>query len=162
MKISLIVAMTADRVIGINKQMPWHLPDDLRRFREITMGKPILMGRRTHESIGRALPGRENIILTHDTRYEAEGCCVLHSMADAIRKAGDQEIMVIGGSTLYEAFLPYANRLYLTLVEGHFKGDTYFPAFDPEEWRVSAQSPPLQDAASGTRFHYETLDRKQA
>lgn len=160
MKISLIVAMSSDRVIGRDQKMPWHLPDDLKHFREITLGNPILMGRKTHESIGRALPGRENIILTRDKTYAAKDCRVVHSIEEAIEKLDGQEGMIIGGATLYEAFLPIATRLYLTLVAGHFDGDTHFPVFNREDWDTIEQSPVLLDTATGIQFHYETLNRK--
>ena len=162
MNIALIVAMTKDRVIGLNNQMPWHLPADLKRFREITMGKPILMGRKTHESIGRVLPGRENIILTRDPDYSVDDCTIVHDIEEAMNRARNQEIMVIGGSAVYEAFLPIANRLYLTLVEGDFKGDTYFPDFDRSDWTVFESTPVFEDAISKTRYSYVTLDRKDS
>ncbi|MDD5037351.1 MAG: type 3 dihydrofolate reductase [Methylococcaceae bacterium] len=137
MKISLIVAMSSNHVIGVDNRMPWHLSADLKRFRTITHGKPILMGRKTHESIGRPLPGRRNIILTHSHDYRAEGCSIAHTLAEAITEAGAvDELMIIGGSSLYERFLPEANRLYLTLIDREFDGDTFFPPLDMMHWKT--------------------------
>jgi dihydrofolate reductase len=131
MKISLIAAMGENRVIGVDNRMPWHLSADLKRFRQITLGKPILMGRRTHESIGKPLPGRENIVLTRDSAYQSPGCTLVHNRDQAVRAAGDApELMVIGGAGLYQEFLPLADRLYLTLIQHTFEGDTFFPTID--------------------------------
>jgi len=135
MKLSIVVAMGANRVIGHDNRLPWHLPADLKHFRQITMGKPILMGRRTWESIGRPLPGRICIVITRDTNYVAAGCLVVHSLDAALRAAqGHDEIMVIGGEQLYRQALPAADTLYLTLVQGDFPGDAFFPELDQAEW----------------------------
>jgi dihydrofolate reductase len=136
MRISMIVAMARNGVIGSNGALPWHLPADLKRFKTLTMGHPLLMGRKTHESIGRPLPGRTNIILTSDPSYRAAGCLVEHSVADALARADDAaELFVIGGASLYEAFLAVAERIYLTLIDCEFEGDVRFPALDLIEWR---------------------------
>lgn len=135
MIISLIVAMDENRVIGYNDKLPWNLPSELKYFRETTKGKPVIMGRRTYESIGRPMPERLNIIVTRDKNYKAVGCIVVNSMEDAIKAAkGSDEIMIIGGAEIYKLFLPLANRLYITKVHGSFKGDTYFPKFNEGEW----------------------------
>jgi len=145
MKISLIWAMDENRVIGINNSLPWKLPVDMKWFRETTMGKPIVMGRKTFESFGaRVLPGRTNIIVTHSTDYQAEGAVVVHSIDDALKAAGDvDEVMIIGGASFYEQMLPKANRLYVTQVHGQFDGDAWFPEFDMSHWyeckRVDSQ-----------------------
>ena len=137
MKLSLIAALSTNRVIGKYNRLPWHLSADLKRFKAITWGKPILMGRKTHESIGRPLPGRKNIVLSSDPNYRTEGCTTAHSLAEAMEMAGEaEELMIIGGSSLYELFLPEADRLYLTLIEREFEGDAYFPPFSFEDWRV--------------------------
>ena len=135
MIISLIVAMDRRGVIGAGGALPWRLPDDLKRFKAITMGKPLLMGRKTHESIGRPLPGRRNIILTRQRDYTAEGCIVCHNEEDALAAcAGFEEVMVMGGAALYELFLPRAGRIYLTRVQAEVDGDTWFPPFDESAW----------------------------
>lgn len=135
MIISLIVAMDRRGVIGAGGALPWRLSDDLKRFKAITMGKPLLMGRKTHESIGRPLPGRQNIILTRQRGYEAQGCAVVHDVEDALAAcAGFEEVMVMGGAALYEVFLPRAGRIYLTRVRAEVEGDTWFPPFDESAW----------------------------
>lgn len=135
MKISIVVAMAANRVIGRDNQLPWHLPADLKHFKRMTMGKPILMGRKTHESIGRPLPGRTNIILTRDSGYSATGCEVVNSIDAAIAAAGEQnEVMVIGGAELYRQVLPYADTIYLTRIHEAIDGDVRFPEIADTEW----------------------------
>ena len=136
MKISIIVAMAENRVIGRDNGLPWHLPADLKHFKAITMGKPIIMGRKTWESIGRPLPGRTNIVVTRSPDYTAEGCVVVHSFEQALAAAAQHdEAMVIGGAEFYRQVLPQANTLYLTLVHETIEGDTYFPALDETQWQ---------------------------
>jgi dihydrofolate reductase len=136
MKISLIVAMASNRVIGNNNLMPWHLSADLKKFKKITMGSPILMGRKTYESIGRPLPGRTNIIISRNPEYQQDGCLVFNDIETAIKKGCESagEIFVIGGSDLYEAILPIADALYLTIINREFQGDTFFPDIDLNDW----------------------------
>ena len=135
MIISIIVAMDRNGVIGKNGSLPWHLSSDLQHFKKITMGKAIVMGRRTHESIGRPLPGRENIVITRDSHFHAPGCTVLHSIEDVMNYCSDSdEIMIMGGADLYAQTLDKASRIYLTEVHAEQKGDTYFPEFDRESW----------------------------
>ncbi len=163
--VSLIVAAAANDVIGVDNRLPWHLPEDLRRFRDITMGKPIVMGRRTHESIGRALPGRRNIVLSTRPGYSAEGCEVADGLEAALalaRDADEEEVMVIGGAALYREALPLARRIYLTRLHRPFEGDTRFPSLDNADWRaVERQDFP----AGGERelgYSYLTLERRAA
>jgi dihydrofolate reductase len=134
--ISLIVATSANGVIGRGGELPWHLSDDLKRFKQLTMGKPIVMGRKTFDSIGRALPGRQNIVLTKQSEFIADGCDVVSSVDAAVTTAGGAgEIMVIGGSEIYALFLPLANRIYMTRVQVDVDGDTRFPELDDEQWQ---------------------------
>lgn len=136
MKISLIVAMASNRVIGINGQMPWHLSADLKKFRQITTGHPILMGRKTYESIGRPLPGRRNIIISRNPDYKIAGCEVFSDIDAAIACCSEsEELFVIGGAGFYESMLPKANFLYLTEINKAFSGDTYFPEINTQEWQ---------------------------
>ena len=136
MKISIVVAMAENRVIGRDNGLPWHLPADLRHFKTITMGKPIIMGRKTWESIGRPLPGRTNIVVTRAADYTADGCVVVHSIDEALAAAaGFEEAMVIGGAEFYRQVLPQASTLYLTLVHDTFEGDTFFPELDMQQWQ---------------------------
>lgn len=135
MIISLIVAMDRRGVIGAGGGLPWRLSDDLKRFKAITMGKPLIMGRKTHESIGRPLPGRRNIVLTRQPDYTADGCVVCHDADNALTACtGFEEVMVMGGAILYEIFLPRADRIYLTRVQAEVEGDTWFPPFDESAW----------------------------
>ena len=160
MEISLIAALDRNRLIGAGGQIPWRLPADLRYFKATTMGKPVVMGRKTHESIGRPLPGRENIVLTRRPDYRAPGCTVVHSIAAALAAAGDApELMVIGGSTVYGAFLPMADRLYLTYIDAAFDGDTYFPPFDREAWQVACEEAHSPDARNPYPYRFVVLER---
>ncbi|MBL6985557.1 MAG: dihydrofolate reductase [Methylobacter sp.] len=135
MKISLIVAMASNRAIGLNNQMPWHLSADLKKFKKITMGSPILMGRKTYESIGRPLPGRTNIIISRNSSYSQPGCLVFNDIDQALASCAEvEEVFVIGGADFYQAMLPVADTLYLTLIHQEFPGDTFFPEIDDEQW----------------------------
>jgi dihydrofolate reductase len=137
-RLSIIVAMARNRVIGADGRIPWHLPDDLRRFKRLTMGHHLVMGRKTFESIGRLLPGRTSVIVTRQPQYAAPGAIVAHSFEDAIRAcAGDDEIFVIGGADIYRCALPLADRIYLTLVDAAPEGDARMPEFEAGEWRES-------------------------
>ncbi|MGH8469166.1 MAG: dihydrofolate reductase [Gammaproteobacteria bacterium] len=133
--LSIIVAMTRRRVIGAHGALPWRLPADLKRFKALTMGKPVIMGRKTHESIGRVLPGRINIVISRNRALNISGCIVVPSMEAALAWArGCEETMVIGGSSVYAAALPLAERMYLTEIHAEVDGDTYFPHYDRGDW----------------------------
>ena len=134
--VTLIAAMAKNRGIGWRGQMPWHLPDELKHFKQTTMGKAIVMGRKTWESIGRALPGRQNIVVTRNRTYRAEGCDVVGSIEKAMELAEGSEVMVIGGGELYRQALPVASRMILTKVESEPAADTWFPVWDSGEWRL--------------------------
>ncbi len=134
--ISLIVAMAENGVIGRDNRLPWRLPADLAHFKRVTMGKPMIMGRKTWESLPGVLPGRRHIVVTRDLAYQAEGCTLVHSLEQAIQAAGEvPEVMVVGGGTLYKEMLPRADRLYLTLVDTQVEGDAHFPRIDFRQWR---------------------------
>jgi len=138
-RLSIIVAMARNRVIGAKGAIPWHLPDELKRFRNITMGHHIIMGRKTWESIGRPLPGRASVIVTRQSGYRAPGAVVVHSLDEAIAACpGDAEIFVIGGAELYAEALPRASRIYLTEVDADVEGDTWMPEFNAGAWRETA------------------------
>jgi dihydrofolate reductase len=140
--VSVVAALARNRVIGAGNRLPWRLPEDLKRFKRLTMGAPVIMGRRTHQSIDRPLPGRRNIVVTRQAGARWDGCEVAHSLDEAIALAGDApEVFVIGGAELYAAALPRADRLYLTLIDADYEGDTLFPAFDPADWRETAREP---------------------
>jgi len=159
--ISFIVALTRDLVIGRDQSLPWKIPADMGFFVRTTTGKPIIMGRRNHESIGRPLPKRTNIILTRDPDYTAEGCLVAHSAGQALELAGDApEVMVIGGADIYRLFLPLVNRLYLTWVEAPIPGDTHFPALDWEQWQVTEEWTMAPGDKTDYPLTFQVLDRK--
>lgn len=159
MKISLIVAMASNRAIGLNGQMPWHLSADLKRFKQITMGAPILMGRKTFEAIGRPLPGRENIIISRDPIYQQPGCRVFTGIDSVLQNYADSpELFVIGGATLYEAMLSYADYLYLTEIHKTFVGDTFFPDIDIGQWREVARDDVKNDQTVDFTYSFLKLE----
>lgn len=157
--ISLIVAHDENRVIGFENKMPWHLPGDLKYFKEQTMGKPVIMGRKTFESIGKPLPGRRNIVISRNLAYQHEGIEVVTSLEEALSLVhGVPEVMIIGGEQIFRMALPLADRLYITKIEHSFEGDTYFPAYD-DEWQQVAEREPVQ-ADAGYTFQYLVFERK--
>jgi dihydrofolate reductase len=159
-RISIIVAMARNRVIGANGAIPWHLPDELKQFQRLTLGHHIIMGRKTWESIGRSLPGRTSVIVTRQSGYRAPEALVANSLDDAIGACGDDsEIFVIGGAELYQQALPLAGRLYLTTVEAEIPGDTTMPEFGAGDWReVEATSHPA-DGRHRYPFRCVTYER---
>ena len=160
MIISLIVAMDRRGVIGAGGALPWRLSGDLRHFKAITMGKPIIMGRKTHESIGRPLPGRQNIVLTRQPGYTAPGCDVFHDAQSALAAcAGHEEVMVMGGAALYEQFLHRAARIYLTRVEAEVDGDTWFPQFDESAWNEVERRDHPADERNEYPYSFLLLER---
>lgn len=160
MKISLIVAMSENRAIGRDNKMPWHLSADLKRFKSITMNSPILMGRKTFESIGKPLIGRTNMILSNNSHFQPEGCLVFSDLQQALARAQDygNELFVIGGATLYEKTLPLAQRLYLTQIEAEFDGDTFFPDID-ESWKETACERIVGDEKVDFTYRFLTLEK---
>ena len=169
MRLSLIVAIAENGIIGRDKALPWRLSGDLKRFKQITMGKPVIMGRKTFDSIGRPLPGRTNIVLSRNPAFRAENVEVVDDFpsakavaVDAAHRAAVTEIMAIGGAGIYQLALPHADRIYLTEVHAEVHGDAVFPAYDRADW--IEQSRLYQRAASGetTDYSFVTLDRKQA
>jgi dihydrofolate reductase len=160
MKLSIIVAMDRNRVIGKGDALPWHISEDLKHFKKITMGKPIIMGRKTHESIGRPLPGRENIILTRDTNYQAEGCTVLNSLDAIFEHCKDiEEVMITGGAEIYKLAFELVSNLYLTEVHTEVEGDTYFPEFDRSEWQEVSREDHKADEKNEYDYSFLMLQR---
>jgi dihydrofolate reductase len=164
MKISMIAAMAHDRVIGLDNQMPWHLPADLAHFKRVTLGKPVLMGRKTFESIGRPLPGRRNLVISRNPDYQADGVEVVDSVEAALAllaSAGNvDELMVIGGGHLYGQLLPQADSLYLTRIDLAVAGDTRFPAFEEGEWHCVERDPHEPDEQNPHPYCFETWQRR--
>jgi dihydrofolate reductase len=158
--LALVVAMACNRVIGRGGTLPWHLPDDLKYFKALTMGKPILMGRRTFEAIGRPLPGRENLVLTRELGWRADGVSAVHSLGQGLERAArSSELMVIGGAEVYRLTLPLAQRIYLTEVLADLEGDAFFPALQRSEWRELESSTHPADARHAYAMRFVTLAR---
>ena len=161
-RLCIIVALDENGVIGKDNELPWHLPPDLKHFKQTTMDKPLVMGRRTHQSIGKPLPGRHNIVITRRPSTVAEGCTAVASFEQALRAAGPvPEVMVIGGASVYEQALPRTDRIYQTRIHAEFDGDTRFPDLRPGYWRVVRRAGPLSDGGSGLSYSFVTLDRKR-
>ena len=159
--ISLIAAMDRNRVIGVGNRLPWRLPADLQRFKALTWGHRVVMGRKTFESIGRPLPGRTNVVVTRDTAYHALGCTVLRSVDDALAGSGDEEVFVIGGAEIYAQTIDRADRLYVTAVDTQVPhGDAYFPEIDPRRWKLAEETSFLPDERHAYGYSYRTYVRR--
>ena len=156
--VSLIVAVAKNGVIGVNNTLPWHIPEDLKRFRALTTGHHIIMGRKTYDSLGRLLPGRTTVIVTRNPDYQVEGAIVVHSLEEAVHACGnDNEAFLIGGAELYQEGFKRANKLYLTEIDAEYQGDAYFPEFNQAEWRLVEQE--SHTSANGLGFSYKTYER---
>ena len=162
MTISLIAAVgDGNNAIGLQGGIPWHLPADFKRFKELTMNHPVVMGQRTFESIGKPLPGRTNIVVTNQKDFRAEGCTVVHSPKEAFEVAKDaDEVFVIGGGQIYRSTIPMAQKLYLTKVHGTFEGDTFFPEVNENEWRLVSSEPHTKDEKNSFDYMFCTYERK--
>jgi dihydrofolate reductase len=161
MDLSIIAAVGKNNELGLDNKLIWKLPDDLKRFRELTKGHAVIMGRKTFESIGKPLPERKNIVITRQTDYKAEGCVVVGSMEEALKAAeGDTGPFVIGGSEVYNAALPYANKLYLTFVDAEPEADVFFPEVDVKEWRLVSQEEHAADEKHAHPFTFAVYKRK--
>lgn len=161
--ISLIWAMDENRVIGYHNQLPWRLPEDLKFFKRVTMGHPIAMGRKTYDSIGKPLPGRENIVITRDDNYDPEGCTVMHSIEEMLAYAAEnksEEIFVIGGAEIFKEVLQHADKLYLTMIHHQFEGDTFFPVFDIDKWELESREIGLKDEKNPYEYEFLIYKRK--
>ncbi|MCE9552756.1 MAG: dihydrofolate reductase [Planctomycetes bacterium] len=158
--LSLIVAVAENGVIGRGGTLPWHISADLKRFKQLTMGHTIIMGRRTWDSLGRALPGRKSIVVSRNPQFQTAGAEVAPSLDAALAlAAGDTEAFVIGGASLYEEALAMADRLYITRVEAAVEGDTYFPTFDMGQWQLVEPGQAEVDLASGLGYRFERYER---
>ena len=158
--ISIIVAKSHNNVIGSKGNLPWHIPEDLKKFKSITMGKPMIMGRSTFESIGKALPGRKNIVMTRDKEYQADGISIAHNLEEALILCDQaREIMIIGGAEIYKLFFGMANRLYLTNVEKHIDGDVFFPEIDLSKWKMIREEEFPMNTERKIGFSLEILER---
>jgi dihydrofolate reductase len=156
-RVSLVLAMADNGVIGAQGALPWRIADDMRRFKALTMGKPIVMGRKTWDSLPKKpLPGRTNIVVTRDTAWHADGAVVVHSL-DAALARDAEEIAIIGGAEIYKAALPRANIVHLTQVHATFEGDAHMPVFDPGQWREIMRED--RETPEGLRYSYVTLEK---
>ena len=159
----MIAAMAKNRIIGKNNQMPWHLPADLKHFKAVTLGKPVIMGRLTYESIGKALPGRKNIVITNNKAYTLPDATVAHSCESALHIASAQanEVMIIGGGAIYKAFLPDANKLFITFIDLNIEGDTQFPDYNKDAtWDVTESESFVADEKNVYNYEFVTLERR--
>jgi dihydrofolate reductase len=160
MKIAIIVATDEQGLIGKDNDLPWRLSADLQHFKRVTMAKPIIMGRRTHESIGRPLPGRQNIVISSRQGYQAQGCDVVQSLDAALDLCrNEEEVMIMGGASLYQQTLPIADKLYLTLVHTRLEGDTWFPEWSTEEWDLISREPHEADDKNDYDYSFMLYQR---
>lgn len=160
MQIAIIAALANNNVIGNNNKLPWHLPADLKHFKEITLGKPIIMGRKTYESIGKALPGRRNIVITRDVNWQCADCEIYHSLREVLSAVKEcDEVMVIGGAEIYQEVLPLADKMYLTFIHYDFIGDTYFPNWNPDEWQEIEHADYPADEKNPYPYSFVVLQR---
>lgn len=160
--ISMVVAMDLQGVIGKDNRLPWHIPGDLAHFRRITDGHTVVMGRKTYESIGFPLPNRRNVIITRNAAFRPEGCITVSSLQTAMAVCENEEIFVIGGAEIYREFLPYADRLHITRLEGIFEGDVRFPEIKWDEWELVSRVQGPVDAGNPCRYRFEIYDRHKA
>jgi dihydrofolate reductase len=164
--VSIIVAMTKNRMIGKDNDFPWHLSDDLKRFKKLTMGHTIIMGRNTYDHllarIGRMLPGRTSVVVTRNPDFSTNDATVAHSIKEALRlsHADTEEVFVIGGAQLQSSMLPYADRLYLTQIDVELEGDAFFPEIDPTQWKEISHEPHAQDEKNDYPFSFVTLEKR--
>jgi dihydrofolate reductase len=156
--ISMIVAMDKNRTIGINNRLPWRLPADLAYFKRVTLGHTVIMGRKTYESIGKPLPGRTNIVLTRDKDYVAEGCTVCHSVDKVLKIKHNGDVFVIGGANIYNEFFNYADKLYVTLIDEEFAGDTFFNNIS-NEWKLISQEAGVKDEKNLYNYNFLVYER---
>jgi dihydrofolate reductase len=160
-RIAVVAAVARNRVIGRGNRLPWHLPDDLRHFKRLTLGRAIVMGRRTWESLPGLLPDRTHIVVTRDPAYLAQGAQVVHSLDAALAAAGGEEVFVVGGAELYALALPRAVRLHLTLVDAEVEGDAFFPTIDPAQWREVVREAHAADERHAYPFAFVTMERAE-
>jgi dihydrofolate reductase len=160
MRLSIIVAMDDNQLIGNKNTLPWHLPADLGYFKRTTIGKTVLMGRKTYSSIGRPLPQRRNIVISRNTDFRAEGCEVVESIDEALLLTNnDDEVMIMGGASFYEQMLPLVDRMYITEIEGEFNGDVYFPEYDMDDFTEISRESHYPDEINPHTYHFTVLQR---
>ena len=160
MSVSLIVALAENHCIGINNQLPWRQSNDLQHFKKITLGKPVIMGRKTYESIGKPLPNRPNIIISRDKSYNVDSCEVYHSLLDALKAySKEPEVMIIGGAQIFLEALPLVNNIYLTWIHAHIDGDAFFPYLNQEEWEEVSREFHSADEKNQFDYSFVVIER---
>jgi len=160
-RLAIIVAMARNRTIGINNTLPWHIPADLKRFKSLTMGHHLIMGRKTFDSIGKPLPGRTTVVVTRNHALRMEGCIMAYSLEEAIKAcAGDDEIFIVGGAELYALAMPLVDTIYLTEIQQEVAGDAHFPEFDIKLWQELAREQHSQETPQTLEYHFVTYGRK--
>ena len=160
MKLSAIVAVSNNMAIGVDNDLPWHMPADLGHFKQSTMGCPVIMGRKTYDSIGRPLPGRKNVVLTRSENLSLDGCIIVNNLEEALLQVKDaSEVFIIGGQQLYQQALPIAKRLYLTHINAQFEGDTFFPDYSHIEWKQVSLDGHAADEKNNWSYQFEVLER---
>lgn len=158
-EINIIVAMANNRAIGKNNQLLWHLPNDLQFFKRTTMGCPIIMGRKTYESIGRLLPGRQNVIISRSAEYQVEGATICHSLKEAVDTIGNDKIFVIGGGEIYKQTMHMASNLFITKVDTQIEGDTYFPEIEASQWKLTWAEEQTKDEKNNLAHTFQKYER---
>ena len=161
MNISIIASMDKNRVIGKDNRIPWVLPADREYFKRVTSGNIVLMGRKTYESIGKPLSQRTNVIMTRNRDYQVEGCIITHSIEEVLARFKNRKIFVIGGGEIYKQFLPFANRLYITLLDHEFEGDTYFPEIDQKDWIKTFKQQGIKNLENPYIYYFMIYERKR-
>lgn len=158
--ISMIWAMGKNNALGCKNRMPWYLPADFVYFKRVTMGQPVIMGRKTFESLGKPLPGRTNIIITRNKDYSPEGCIVVDSVEKARELTENKNAFIIGGAEIYKAFLPIADKLYITEIDHDFEADTFFPEIDYSQWKLVSSKPGVKDEKNLYEYKFLVFERK--
>lgn len=158
--IAAMVAMSENNVIGLNNEMPWYLPDELAYFKKVTTGHAIIMGRKTFDSIGRPLPNRENIVVTRQKDYQPEGVTVVNDVVSYLEENQNKDLFIIGGAEIFHLTFPYLDTLYITEIEHEFEGDTFFPAFSKEDWKIKSVSDLQIDEKSKIKYKYLVYEKK--
>lgn len=159
--INIVAAVSKNRVIGNNGKLPWSLPEDMKFFTKTTNSYPVVMGRKTFESIGRPLKNRINIILTRNENYKKENCIIYNNIEDVVKEFGEENLMVIGGEKIYDQFLPYADKMYITYIDEDFDGDTFFPEFDNKDWIKISEEKGIKDSKNPYNYYFRIYKKNK-
>nr|AIA16950.1 Dihydrofolate reductase [uncultured bacterium] len=160
MSISFLLAMDRNHGIGLNNKLPWRLPADLAHVKKLTMGHTLVMGRKTYESLGRPLPGRTNVVLTQNRDYQAPGCVVVHTVEEALSRFREGELFIFGGAEIFQLFMPYAEKMYVTYIDEEFAADTFLPEIDAREWELVSNQQGVKDEANPYTYYFRRYERR--